>query len=63
MASVSWKLKGKYLKNCNCDFGCPCDCWSKPTHAQCIGMMAMQVDEGHFGETSMKDVKFAATYH
>ncbi len=63
MAPVSWRMKGKYLKNCNCDYGCPCDFWSKPTHTKCEGMMAMLVEEGHFGETPLKDVKFAATYH
>ena len=62
MASVKWKLKGKYLKNCNCDPGCPCDFWAKPTHTKCEGMMAMQVDEGYFGKTSLKGVKFAAIY-
>ncbi len=44
--SVKWRMKGKYLKNCSCDPGCPCDFWAKPTHTRCEGMR----------------VKFAATY-
>lgn len=63
MAKTDWRLKGKYLKNCNCDYGCPCDFWSKPTHTKCEGMMAMEVEDGHYGKTSLKGLKFAATYH
>ncbi len=63
MATGNWRMKGKWLKNCNCDPGCPCDFWAKPTHTKCEGMLAMEVEEGHFGKTSLKGVKFAATYH
>ncbi len=62
MAEIKWRLKGKWIKNCNCDPGCPCDFWARPTHGGCEGMLGMQVDEGHFGKTSMKGVKFAAQY-
>lgn len=63
MASIKWRMKGKWLKNCNCDPGCPCDFWAKPTHTKCEGMLAMEVEEGQFGKTSLKGAKFAATYH
>lgn len=63
MATVTWRLKGNYLKNCNCDPGCPCDFWADPTHTKCEGMMAMEVQDGHFGETPLRGVTFAATYH
>jgi hypothetical protein len=35
MATIKWRLKGKYLKNCNCDPGCPCEFWARPTHGGC----------------------------
>jgi len=63
MPQLKWRLKGKWIKNCNCDPGCPCDFWARPTHGACEGMFAMQVDEGDFGGTSMRGVKFAAQYH
>ena len=63
MAKVDWRFKGKYLKNCNCDYGCPCDFWSKPTHTKCEGMMAMEIVEGHYGKTPLTGLKFAALYH
>ncbi len=50
------------MKNCNCDTGCPCDFWAKPTHTTCEGMLGMSVDEGNFGDVSLKGVKFAVTY-
>ncbi len=60
-AIVNWKLKGKWLKACNCDPGCPCDFWANPTHTKCEGMIAMDIDEGHFGNTPLNGVKFAAS--
>lgn len=63
MAPIKWTLKGKWLKNCNCAPGCPCDFWARPTHNTCEGMFAMHVDEGYYGATGMKGVRFAAQYH
>lgn len=63
MAKVDWRLKGKYLKNCNCDYGCPCDFWSKPTHTTCEGMAAMEIEEGHYGTITLTGLKFAVLYH
>ncbi|MBI3626235.1 MAG: DUF1326 domain-containing protein [Candidatus Rokubacteria bacterium] len=62
MATIKWRLKGKYLKNCNCDPGCPCEFWARPTHGGCEGMLGMQVEEGYYGKTSMKGIKFAVQY-
>lgn len=61
--SPKWRIKGKWLKNCNCDPGCPCDYWAEPTHHHCEGMIGMQIDEGNFGDISLGGLKFAATYH
>ena len=63
MATTKWRFKGKWIKNCNCAPGCPCDFWARPTHTKCEGMLAMRVDEGHFGKTKMNGVKFAVQYH
>lgn len=63
MATIKWRLKGRYLKACNCDPGCPCEFWARPTHTKCEGMLGMQVDEGNFGSLSMKGVRWMAQYH
>lgn len=61
-SKVKWLMKGKWIKNCSCDPGCPCDFWSKPTHTKCEGMLGMVVDDGYFGDESMKGAKFVVTY-
>jgi hypothetical protein len=33
-----WRLEGPYMKNCNCDPGCPCDFNADPTHHACEGV-------------------------
>ncbi len=39
--TATWRLKGKWIKNCNCAAGCPCDFRAPPTHGGCEGMLAM----------------------
>jgi hypothetical protein len=39
MAQVEWKMKGEYMKNCNCIATCPCDTvgatrWEYVEHTQ-----------------------------
>ncbi len=63
MANVDWRLKGKWIKNCNCAFGCPCDFNARPTQGHCEGLVGMEVDEGHFGEVRLDGIRWAATVH
>jgi hypothetical protein len=59
---LKWRMKGRWIKNCSCNSGCPCDFWAEPTHHKCEGMLGMIVDEGYFGDTSLNGVKFVVTY-
>ena len=61
--STEWRMKGQYLKNCNCAPGCPCDLWAAPTHHLCEGMCAMRIAEGNFGAVRLDGLIFAGTYH
>jgi len=61
MAGTDWRLKGNWLKNCSCAFGCPCDFNARPTQGWCRGLVAMDVKEGHFGDVNLDGVKFVAT--
>lgn len=63
MAQVDWNMKGKWVKNCNCAFGCPCDFNARPTNGNCEGMVGMQIEEGHFGDVDLSGLNWAATYH
>ena len=59
----TWAIEGAWFKNCNCDPGCPCDFNQAPTHGQCEGIIAMRIDNGHFGETSLDGLKFAGAVY
>jgi len=58
MAFVDWRIKGPSLTTCNCDFGCPCQFNSLPTHGDCRAAVAMRIDEGHFGDVSLDGIKW-----
>jgi hypothetical protein len=63
MAHVNWRMKGKYVKSCNCAFGCPCDFNARPTQGHCEGMAGMEIDAGHFGDVRLDGLRWAASYH
>lgn len=59
-----WRMKGQYLKNCNCIATCPCDTVGFPyPHKGCEGLNAMHVVEGHFGSVTLDGLNWAAAYH
>ena len=53
MAYVDWSLQGHSIANCNCDFGCPCQFNTLPTHGDCRAMTAIKIDKGHFGDVDL----------
>ena len=54
MAKVTWRMKGPYIKNCNCIATCPCDTVGFPyPHKNCEGMSGMYIKEGHFGKVKL----------
>ncbi|MGC2410407.1 MAG: DUF1326 domain-containing protein [Methyloceanibacter sp.] len=61
MSASNWRLEGQWIKNCNCAFGCPCDFNAPPTHGSCKGMVGMKITKGHFEDTKLDDLMFAAT--
>lgn len=63
MAHVDWTMKGPWLKNCNCAYGCPCDFNATPTHGHCEGMVGMRIDSGHFAEVDLSGLHWAAVYY
>ncbi len=64
MAKVEWKLKGHYIKNCNCIASCPCDTAGVPApYKGCEGMSGMEIVEGHFGNVRLDGLKWVALYH
>jgi hypothetical protein len=60
MAYVDWMIKGPELGTCNCDWGCPCQFNALPTRGNCRAVLALRVDEGHFGDVRLDGLKAAA---
>lgn len=60
MSHTDWRLKGAWIKNCNCAYGCPCDFNASPTNGTCKGLAGMRIDEGHFGDVTLDGLSFLA---
>lgn len=61
---ADWRMKGQYLKNCNCLPNCPCETWGYPApHRHCEGVVAMHIEEGHFEGTDLSGLTWADTFH
>jgi len=63
MPEVTWRMKGEYMKNCNCIATCPCDTIGFP-HPQkgCEGMAGMHISEGNFGNVKLDGISWVVTY-
>jgi hypothetical protein len=59
MAYKEWRIRGPAVLNCNCDWGCPCQFNALPTYGDCRGMIAMEIEDGHFEDVSLSGVRFA----
>jgi hypothetical protein len=57
-----WRLVGEEVASCNCAWGCPCQFNALPTHGRCEALIAVQVSEGHFGDTRLDGVRFARIF-
>lgn len=58
-----WRIAGEQIGNCNCDWGCPCQFNANPTTGNCEAILAWEIGEGQFGDTSLDGVRFARLYH
>jgi hypothetical protein len=61
---ADWKMKGQYLKNCNCLASCPCDTIGVPApHPFCEGVAGMQIETGYFETVDLSGLRWVATFH
>ena len=64
MSKVPWRLKGQYIKNCNCVASCPCDTIGLPApDKHCEGMAGMHIQQGNYGGVKLDGLSWAVTYH
>ena len=52
-----WRLKGRELANCNCEYGCNCQFGGLPDKGNCQAVFAMDIEEGNHGDTDLSGLK------
>jgi hypothetical protein len=59
---ISWYVEGIKFGNCNCDYACPCQFESLPTHGKCHGIEIIRIDKGRFGNIVLDDLCSVVQY-
>src|SRR5262245_55237512 len=57
----AWQINGTYYETCSCDFVCPCILGQmvvRPSKGSCTFAMAMQIERGNYGTTSLDGLGF-----
>jgi hypothetical protein len=62
MPYVDWMIKGPKVTACNCAYGCPCEFSAPPTHGDCEGLEAMEIEDGHFGDVRLDGLIIGASF-
>ena len=57
-----WRLKGREMANCNCEYGCNCQFGGLPDKGGCQAVFGMDIDEGRHGHTDLSGLKVAAVF-
>ena len=57
-----WKLKGRELANCNCEYGCNCQFAGLPDKGYCQAVFGMVIDEGFHGDTDLSGLNIAGVF-
>jgi len=59
MSDLRWTIRGREFVHCNCAYGCPCQFNALPTHGHCCAVAAIEIEEGHHGETRLDGLRIA----
>ena len=59
MAYLDWKIEGKKIDLCNCNYGCPCQFYAPPTYERCEGISFLEIEKGHFGDVPLDGLRLA----
>ena len=57
-----WRLKGREMANCNCEYGCNCQFGGLPDKGHCQAVFGLEIDEGRHGHTGLSGLKVAAVF-
>jgi len=59
---VYWRLKGREMANCNCEYGCNCQFGGLPDKGFCQAVFGMAIDDGVHGDTDLSGLNIAAVF-
>ena len=48
-----WYMKGDLFDSCSCEVTCPCNWSSPPTGNHCLGAVAVNINDGKYGDTKL----------
>ena len=57
-----WEIRAKEFANCNCDYGCPCQFNALPTKGSCEAVVAMEIEEGHYGDVKLDNLRMGGIF-
>lgn len=57
-----WRLTGRELVNCSCDYGCNCQFGGLPDKGHCHAAFSMIIDKGAHGETDLSGLRIGAVF-
>jgi len=63
---MSWRIEGKYMETCNCQFLCPCvpsHLTATPTEGDCRVAIAMRIDKGEKDGVKLDGLSFIVLLH
>ena len=60
---TEWHIAGHQVTSCNCAWGCPCQFNALPTYGTCEALLTLEIERGHFGDTTLDGVKYAEVFH
>lgn len=72
MAATTWRIKGEYLENCNCEVLCPCllgprnahgGAAARPTEGHCDVPLVFQIQSGQYGPTGLAGTHAALVFY
>ena len=62
MAYADWVIGGPFFVTCNCDWGCPCQFNSLPSHGNCTAVAGMQIEQGHFEGVKLDGLRWVGLF-
>lgn len=57
-----WEIRAKEFANCNCAYGCPCQFNALPTIGYCEAVVAMEIEEGHYGDVKLDSLRMGGIF-